>query len=71
MVAPEPNGHIKGRLDHPNPEEAEEINFKCKFMKMMETFKEEMKNSLKEMEEKTKIGKKKFKSLKETQEKNR
>ena len=48
MVTPEPSGHTTGRLDHPNPEEAEENNFKCNFMKMMETFKEEMKNSHKE-----------------------
>ena len=58
MITPEPSGHTTERLDHPNPEEAEENDFKCNFMKMMETFKEEMKNSLKEMEEKTnkKIG---------------
>ena len=51
MVTPEPSGHTAGRLDHPNPGEAEENDFKHNFMKMMETFKEEMKNSLKEMEE--------------------
>ena len=53
MVTPETSDHITGRLDYPNSEEAEENNFKHNFMKMMETFKEEMKNSLKEMEEKT------------------
>ena len=47
MVTPEHNGHTSERLDHPNTEKAEENNFKCNFMKMMETFKEEMKNSLK------------------------
>ena len=51
MVTPEPSGHITGRPDHRNPEEAKENNFKHNFMTMMETFKEEMKNSLKEMEE--------------------
>ena len=50
MVTPEPS---EGRLDHPNPEKAEENDIKCNFMKMMEAFKEEMKNSLKEIEEKT------------------
>ena len=53
LVTPEPSGHSIGRFEHPNPEEAEENNFKCNFMRMMETFKEEMKNSLKEIEEKT------------------
>ena len=53
MVIAESSGHTKGRFDHPNPEEAEENDFKCSFMKMMEIFKEEIKNSLKGMEEKT------------------
>ena len=47
MVTPELSGHTTGKLDHPNPEEAEENDFKCNFMKMMETFKEEMKTPLK------------------------
>ena len=53
MVIPEPSGHIAGRLHNPNPEEAEENDFKCNFMKMKEMFKEEIKSSLKEMVEKT------------------
>ena len=54
MVTPESSDHTTGRLDHPNSEETEEENaFKCNGMKMMETFEEEMKNSLKEMGEKT------------------
>ena len=53
MVIPEPSDHTTGRFDHPNPEKAEENNFKSNFMRMMGTFKEEMKNFLKEMEEKT------------------
>ena len=58
MVTPESRSHSTGRLDHPNPEKVED-DFKCNLMKMMETFKEKMKNSLKEMEEKTnKIWKK-------------
>ena len=28
MVTPEPSGHITGRLDRPNPEEAEENDYK-------------------------------------------
>ena len=46
MVTPEPSSHTTGRLDLPNPEEAEVNDVKSNFMKMMETFKEEMKNSL-------------------------
>ena len=47
MITPDPNGHAIERLDHSNLEEPEENDFKCKFMKMMETFKEEMKTPLK------------------------
>ena len=50
MVIPE-HGTTE-RIDHPNPEEAAESDFKCNFMRMMESFKEEMKIPLKEMEEK-------------------
>ena len=39
MVTPEPNHYIIERLDHPNPEEAEENDFKCNFMRTLETFK--------------------------------
>ena len=52
MVTSEPSDHTTGRLDHLNPEEAEQNDFKCNFMRMMDSFKEEMTNSLKEMEEK-------------------
>ena len=54
MLTPELSSHTTGRLDHPNSEEAEENNFKCNFMKMIDALKEEMKNSLKEREVKTK-----------------
>ena len=54
MIIPEPNGSTTGRLDQPNPTKAEENDFKHNFMKMMDSFKEEIKNFLKEMEEKTK-----------------
>ena len=46
MLTPEPSRHKTGRFDHPNPEEVEENDFKLSFMKMIETFKEKMKNSL-------------------------
>ena len=69
MVQPEPNRCTTGRLDHPNPEDIEENDFKGYLMKMMETFKEEVKNSLKEMEEKTNKKLEEInKSLKDTQE---
>ena len=69
MVTPEHSGHTKERLDHPIPEDIEENNFKCYLMKIMETFKEEVKNSLKEMKEKTNIKLKEInKSFTETQE---
>lgn len=69
IVPPEMRGHTTGRLDHAVPEDIKGNNFKCYLMKMMETLKEEMKNSLKENE--LKINKKVEeinKSLKEIQE---
>ena len=39
MVTQKLSGHTTGRLDHPNPEDVEENDFKCNFMKMMETLK--------------------------------
>ena len=63
MIIPEPSKHTTGRLEHPNPEEVEEIDI----MKVIESLKEDVKNSLKEMDEK---NNKKFeemnKSLKDT-----
>ena len=43
-VIPKFSGHTIGRLDHSNIEEADKNDFKRNFMKMMETFKEEVKN---------------------------
>ena len=69
MVTPGSIGHTTGKLDHPKPEEAEENDFKCNFMMIMETFKEEMKISFKEMEEKTNKKLEEInKSLKQTEE---
>ena len=53
IVTPESSEHAKGRLKHSNIDEVKEINFKCNLMKMMEPLKQEVKNSLKEMEKKT------------------
>ena len=50
---PEPSGHTTGWLCHANSEEAEENDFKHNLMKMMESIKKEIKNSHKEIEEKT------------------
>ena len=50
---PEPNGHTTGR-PHPKAEGAEENHVKYNFVKMTETLEEEMKNTLKEMEKRTK-----------------
>ena len=50
---PETSDSTVARPKHPNTDEAEENDIKNNFMKMIETLKEEMKNSLKEMEEKT------------------
>ena len=70
IVTPESSGHTIGRLDHHNTEGAEENYFKCNIMKMMETFKEVMKNSSKEMDEKTNQKlEESNKSLKETPQK--
>lgn len=53
MVTPESSGLMTGRSEYPNPEEAEKNDLKYNFMKVIETLKEETKNSLKVMEEKT------------------
>ena len=53
IVPPEPRGHTRGRLDHPDPEDIEGKDFKYYLMKMMETLKEDVKNSLKVKELKT------------------
>ena len=69
MVTPESSEHATGRHEHPNPEEVEEIDFKRNIMKVRETFKQDVKNSLKEMDEKTnKKIEEMNKSLKDTQE---
>lgn len=53
MVIPEPSCHTIGRVDNPNPDEADKNYFKSNFLTMMDTFNEEMKSSLKETEDRT------------------
>ena len=56
------------RLEQSNIDEAEENDLKSNFKRMVETLKEEMRNSLKEMEEKTNQNLEDIsKSLKENQ----
>ena len=52
MLTPEYSKHAPARLEHPNPEKVEEINFKRNIMKVIETLKQDVKNSLKEMDDK-------------------
>lgn len=51
MAPPEPRGPTTARPEHPNAEEAEENNLKNNFI-LIEALKEEIKNFLKETEEK-------------------
>ena len=53
-TTPETSGSIARRPEHHNTDEAEENGTIYGYMKMIKAIKEEMKNSLKEMEEKTK-----------------
>ena len=65
MITPESSEQATGRLEHPNPEEVEEIDI----MKVIESLKQDVKNSLKEMEVKTNKKLEEInKSLKDTQE---
>ena len=52
IITPESSEHTTGRLEYPNPEEVEEIDFKRNIMKVIESLKQDVKNSLKEMDEK-------------------
>ena len=59
------SGSTTARLEHPKADETEENDLKNNLMKMIEAIKEEMKNSLKEIEEKAnKILEESNKSLK-------
>ena len=73
MAIPKTSGSTTAKLGHPNADETEEYHLKNNFMEMIEALKEEMKNSLKEMEERTnkKLQEinKSLKEIKENQEK--
>ncbi|KAL6061481.1 hypothetical protein STEG23_034801 [Scotinomys teguina] len=66
MTPSEPTSSPPGRPEQTNTEEAEEINLKNDLKKMVEALKEEIKNSQKELDEKTM---KKLEENKESQEK--
>lgn len=53
MVIPETSGSISVRPKHFNVDKAEDNDLKNSFMEMIKALKEEMKNSLKAVEEKT------------------
>ena len=67
MTSPESRDHETRRVEHPTPEEIEEINSKRIFMKIIEELKQEVKISRKEMEDK--YNKKIEKMSKEMEEK--
>ena len=50
-ITPECRDHATRRLEHPIPEEVEEIDFKRNIMKVIKYLKQDVKNSLKEMDE--------------------
>ena len=50
MTTPESRDHATRRIEHPSPEEIEEIDFKRNYMKMIEKLKQEVKNCHEEME---------------------
>ena len=52
-ATPETSGSIARRHEYPNTDETKENDTEKNFMKMIEVLKEEMKNYLTEMEEKT------------------
>ena len=70
MAPPEPSNPTTAKPEHCNAAETQEDKLKNYFMMMIEALKEETKNSLKEVEEKTnkKIGKKINDSLRESKE---
>ena len=69
MTSPETRDHETRRIEHPTPEEVEEIDFKWNIMKIIEDLKQDMKNCCKEMEMTNKKVEEMNKSLKDNQEK--
>ena len=53
MITPESREHTTGRLEHHNSKVVDTISFKCNIMKVIESLKQDLKNSIKEMDEKT------------------
>lgn len=68
MTTPDCRDHTTRRLEYPFSYELEEIDFKHKIMKMIEDFKQDVKNSFKEMEKTNKKVEEMSKSLKDTHE---
>ena len=69
MTSPASREHEMRRIEHPTPEEIEEIDSKRIFMKIIEELKQEVKICHKEMEDK--YNKKIEEMNKETEEKNK
>ncbi|ERE81496.1 GTPase IMAP family member 3-like protein [Cricetulus griseus] len=65
MTPPESRDSTPARPEHPNTDEAEESKLKNNFMQMIETLREEVRKSFREMEEKTN---QKMQEIKESQE---
>ena len=66
MTSPEIKDHETRRIEHPTPEEIEEINFKWNIMKILEDLKQDVKNCHKEIEMTNKKVEEMDKSLKDT-----
>ena len=69
MTLPESRDHETRRIEHPTPEETEEIDSKWIFMKIIEELKQEVKICRKEMEITNQKVDEMTKTLKDTQEK--
>ena len=69
MTSPESRDYETRRIEHPTPEEIEEIDSKRNYMKIIEELKQEVKICHKEMEITNKKVDEMNKSLKDTQEK--
>ena len=68
MTSPESRDHATRKIEHPTPEEIEEIDFKQNIMKIIEYLKQDVKNCHKEMEMTNKKVDEMNKSLKDNQE---
>ena len=66
MTTPDSRDGTTKRLEHPIPEEVEEIDSKCNIMKIIEDLTQDGKNCCKEMEKRNKKVEEMSKSLKNT-----